>query len=287
MIKTFCSVLITLGMLLVLAQSAAALEKNLSWDKSPSPDVAGYKIYYKSVSPTLPFDGTGVSKDTSSIKVDSPINVDNNLFASLTLPDDGQVYYFAVTAYDAAGYESSYSNIVASGWIPPLLAPENGSAAEQVSQVQFDWADPPTSSNSYTYTLYYGTNSQLTAVSPPSLPQAPFSDLQIVLLLGLLLLSGVALTRSEQPKRILAAGVATLVLSLSLVGCGGGGGAGTVGSGTPIPTSTTVVVQTGTLSDYYANDLQPATTYYWKVVATDQTGSQYQSLPYKFTTTAN
>jgi fibronectin type 3 domain-containing protein len=59
-------------------------------------DVAGYRVYY-GISP-----GNYVSY----------IEVGNVNSYSLNIPDDGNTYYFAVTAYNAAGLESDFSMAV-------------------------------------------------------------------------------------------------------------------------------------------------------------------------------
>jgi len=70
----------------------------LSWDPSPTPSVTGYKVYYGATC-QLPLAGP-----------ESPQDVGKVLTHSLTLPPGH--WCIAVTAYDAAGYESSFSNMV-------------------------------------------------------------------------------------------------------------------------------------------------------------------------------
>lgn len=77
----------------------------LSWDASPTPGVTGYKVYYDTDT-QLPMDSTAATEGSS------PIDVGNVLTTTVTVPDG--TWWFAVTAYDAAGYESSFSNFVSS-----------------------------------------------------------------------------------------------------------------------------------------------------------------------------
>jgi hypothetical protein len=67
-------------------------------DGSPATDVAGYKIYYGTVSGT--YTGSIDAGNTTSIPLAT-------LAASVPVPG---LYYIAVTAYDTAGNESVYSN---------------------------------------------------------------------------------------------------------------------------------------------------------------------------------
>jgi len=86
----------------------------LQWDVNTDPGVAGYKVYYQQDSPARPFIGTGASQG------DSPVDAHNQTTATLSGLDPAHSYYFAVTAYNASGLESAYSNIV---FIPELISP--------------------------------------------------------------------------------------------------------------------------------------------------------------------
>jgi len=76
--------------------SAYAAEVTLAWDANPEPDIAGYKIFY------------GLQSKSYSNTVD----VGNYTSCVISGLSDGQTYYFAAKAYNAAGYESDYSNEV-------------------------------------------------------------------------------------------------------------------------------------------------------------------------------
>jgi hypothetical protein len=66
-------------------------------DGSPATDVAGYKIYYGTVSGTY----------TASIDVGNTTSISLTTLAA-SVP--AGLYYIAVTAYDTGGNESVYSN---------------------------------------------------------------------------------------------------------------------------------------------------------------------------------
>lgn len=91
-----------------------AMSVFLQWDPNPEPDLVGYKVYYMADTTTLPFSGTGAVEGTS------PIDLHNQTFATISGLDPAHSYSFAVTAYNSAGVESSYSNIVD---IPEYLPP--------------------------------------------------------------------------------------------------------------------------------------------------------------------
>jgi len=71
-------------------------EVSLEWDPNTEPDLEGYKLYY----------GPG------SGYYDYTIDVGNQTNYTVTDLQAGETYYFAVTAYNTAGYESGYSNEV-------------------------------------------------------------------------------------------------------------------------------------------------------------------------------
>lgn len=98
----------------------------LSWDANTESDLAGYKVYYKADSSSPPFDGVG------AVEGASPVDSRNLTTATISGLDPGRTYSFAVTAYNRAGIESAYSNIVTVlEAVPPsvsLNAPLNNSA---------------------------------------------------------------------------------------------------------------------------------------------------------------
>jgi hypothetical protein len=85
----------------------------LQWNPDTS-TVAGYKVYYKADSSVAPLNGTG------AVQGASPIDVASQTTATITGLDPAHAYYFAVTAYNSAGVESPYSNVVS---IPELTPP--------------------------------------------------------------------------------------------------------------------------------------------------------------------
>ncbi|HZL44354.1 MAG TPA: Ig-like domain-containing protein [Verrucomicrobiae bacterium] len=81
--------------ILVVAQTSALATQSitLAWDPSPDPTVVGYKIYYGVVSRTY----------TNMVDVGNATNV------TISGLIEGTTYYFAATAYNTLGMESSFS----------------------------------------------------------------------------------------------------------------------------------------------------------------------------------
>jgi hypothetical protein len=283
---------------------AMARDVSLMWDKSSAPNVAGYKIYYKAGSTSPPFDGSGANEGPS------PINLGAAATANLTGLSDGQVYYVAVTAYDASGNESGFSNIVASDWTPELIYPANGDTDVRVP-VQFNWSEPP-AGVSATYTLYYGTDPELNPANVASnYPVHPGGTL----LAGAFFLGFLGLKTSRRKEIRAFTSLAILGIGLFLASCGGSGGgdpgttpSANVGDGTIVTPpvngpGTDPGAQTGTdpgvelpapftkvipniQGNYFVVDgLEPSTKYYWKVVVND--GQKLvESAKFSFTTEA-
>ena len=86
-------------LLLALAVCAHAADVKLQWDPNTESDLAGYRLYQKADSAVPPFTKVQeIQKGTTT--------------ASVTGLDPAHSYSFAVTAYNTAGLESAYSNVV-------------------------------------------------------------------------------------------------------------------------------------------------------------------------------
>jgi fibronectin type 3 domain-containing protein len=124
--------------------AGATQSVTLSWDRSQSPDVAGYNVYYGS----------------QSGNYTTVISVGNATDAQLSGLLEGATYYFAVTAYGDSGPESELSNEV-SYTIPGIAPPSSiTSIQESLSQgsVMLTWA-ASLSAGVVGYNVYYGTQS--------------------------------------------------------------------------------------------------------------------------------
>jgi hypothetical protein len=88
-----CLLLCSAGWKLFESPATASISLNVAWIASSDTNVAGYKIYYGTVSgqyTNVIVAGNVTSTSISGIK-------------------PGNTYYFAATSYNAAGWESSYS----------------------------------------------------------------------------------------------------------------------------------------------------------------------------------
>ena len=95
-----------LFLLIALAvPNVEAKDVTLSWDPSPSTGVTSYTLYWDTRN-EAPFRFNVVSGDVLTFQI-------------VNLPDEEQ-HWFAVTASDALGNESAYSNIVKSDAINVL-----------------------------------------------------------------------------------------------------------------------------------------------------------------------
>ena len=87
----------------LIGTSAYAVEITLAWDPNTEPDLDGYTVYYAVGSPGPPYDYVG------DLPLDQVADPDN---PQITLTDLNKHvnYYFALTAYDINGNESSFSS---------------------------------------------------------------------------------------------------------------------------------------------------------------------------------
>jgi hypothetical protein len=79
---------------LASTQNAFAAQATVAWDPDTSPGLAGYKVYWGTVSRNYSWSADASTQTTYTVP-------------SLS---EGATYYFAATAYDAAGNQSGYSN---------------------------------------------------------------------------------------------------------------------------------------------------------------------------------
>jgi hypothetical protein len=253
----------------------------LAWDANEEETVAGYRLHYQSSSTTVPLVGA------AALEGPSPIDVGDTLTFTLNGLDENQIHYFAVTAYDQNGVESLLSELVASRWVPAARMPEKQSLVAP-RHVTFQWTAPPGDARIVSYRLYYSSDvAQLENAVSSGLAKAMGGSA----LAASVALLGIGLGRSGRRRNVLA--MVMLVALIGIHGCGGGGDGGT-GSPVQIPemiipggdSLAAVSVITGLTDTYHAADLEPATTYYWKVVAIDESGQELESATYQFTTEA-
>ena len=103
-------ILSIMALALLVAGPALAADVKLQWDANTETDLAGYRLYQKTDSAVPPF-----------VKIQDIPN--RTTTASVTGLDSAHSYSFAVTAYNTAGIESGYSNIVTIPAAP--IAPAN------------------------------------------------------------------------------------------------------------------------------------------------------------------
>ena len=82
--------------IMVFYSNALSAQVTLAWDPNNEPDIAGYQVYYGT--------STGIYTDS--------IDVNNSTTCTISDLEEGQTYYFAVTAYNSSYEESGFSNEV-------------------------------------------------------------------------------------------------------------------------------------------------------------------------------
>ncbi|MBE0500810.1 MAG: hypothetical protein IBX47_05150 [Desulfuromonadales bacterium] len=295
--KTTKRLLLSLLLLAATVIPATAQTVTLTWDQNTEAEVNAYKIYYRTDTATLPFNGTSLAEGASPITVSGSAST----ALSINLPEDGNIYYFAATAVSNSGVESSFSEIIASEWIPHLQAPAKNATVGTAAN--FSWGLPPSGYN-VTYELHYGTDPNLrsnaAATIAPKSFTAGWPQLKLSLIVPLAILFSLLMAiRAGRTKRIwrpIRTGfcIGLLILQAS---CGGGGdsalstdqttpAADSTSPATAQPLFTKVVTGIST-TGYAIDDLQSDSVYYWKIVAIDSDGFPYESITQSFTTATN
>jgi hypothetical protein len=103
---------------------AATVELNFGWDRNTETDLAGYRLYYSATAGQY-VKGTGSANLLKVVPALNPVsgsNHPNTVLQSMT-GTDGQRVFFVLTAYDASGNESGFSNEV-NYTFPDTTAPQ-------------------------------------------------------------------------------------------------------------------------------------------------------------------
>ena len=163
--KSVCA--LALG--LAFTTAAYAAELSLQWDKNPESDVTGYRLY----------------RGTLSGVYDHSADIGQKLTTTALDLLPGNTYYFAVSAYDAEGFESNpseevihsvpLSNIARDGNTPPTaqdLTPQGGE--DQSMSITLKALDPESDpinfvvTSSPKYGVLRGTPPNLTYIPAPN-----------------------------------------------------------------------------------------------------------------------
>ena len=99
--------LVLIGFLITLLWSTSVLSADvtLAWDPNSEPDLNGYSVYFRKDTPGPPYDVAGDLSLSDLNNSHAPSFVVSGL-------EKGFRYYFAVTARDTAGNESTFSDAV-------------------------------------------------------------------------------------------------------------------------------------------------------------------------------
>jgi PKD repeat protein len=153
------------ALLVLLASSASAVAAsvNLAWNPVAGSSVRGYRVYIAPASASL----------TQPPKAPvTSVDVGASTTHSVTGLADGTAYKFAVTAYDAGGSESGFSNLVS---VTPSSVPVAGFVASTTSgpaPLALNFVNESTGTiASYAWTFGDGTTS--TSASPTKVYSSP------------------------------------------------------------------------------------------------------------------
>jgi chitinase len=114
LLNAVLAAIISLG----LSTGSEASTVSLQWDPNSEPGVSGYKVCY--------------SADPSTLEWSRPVNAHQQATATISGLDPDKAYRFAVKAYNSAGQESPFSNIVPVAELSPptvaITSPENATS---------------------------------------------------------------------------------------------------------------------------------------------------------------
>jgi len=137
--------LLFVATLVFFATVASAATVNLAWDPVVTPPVSGYTVHW----------------GTASGAYASQMDAGNSTSRAITGLTEGTTYYFAVTAYDAAGGRSGYSNEIIA--VAPYAVPVAGftaSATTGFAPLSVNFTNTSTGTiGTYAWTFGDGTTS--------------------------------------------------------------------------------------------------------------------------------
>jgi hypothetical protein len=136
--------------LLLCTSNVYSAQATLSWNKNRERDLAGYKVYYGNSSRTYSqaYGNGDDAGDQTSYTVSNLV--------------EGEIYFFAATAYDFSGNESGYSNEVSydvpitslSGdTTPPAITSVSANSSEQVVVVFSEPVEEASATNVRNYDI--------------------------------------------------------------------------------------------------------------------------------------
>jgi hypothetical protein len=140
------TIIVMLGWLLgvfIHCPHLQAADVSLAWDENTEPDLDGYAVYH------------GTASRQYSHRTDvGPVN--RHTIGGLS---EGDVYYFAVTAYDTSGNESAYSTELVYA-VPTLDTDQDGLSDSQEQFYGTDPLDPDTDQDGMDdgWEVWYGTD---------------------------------------------------------------------------------------------------------------------------------
>ena len=106
-------IILILALFFSPARSPFAADVNLTWDSNTESDLEGYKVYYKTGSSGVPYNGTGAAEGSSPITIPlDNLSDPDNPQCTLHNLSDSETYYVVITAYNTDGDESGFSNEV-------------------------------------------------------------------------------------------------------------------------------------------------------------------------------
>ncbi len=103
------------GSVCVSPAIASVSSVNFSWIPNSASNIAGYKIYYGTIS-------GGAYPNSVDIRTNIPDPNDGRIYGTVSGLTDGITYYFVCTAYNDTGQESAYTSEVA--YTVGITAPE-------------------------------------------------------------------------------------------------------------------------------------------------------------------
>lgn len=127
LVNSLLAAVLSMSMSTISSASSVVLQ----WDPNTEPDLAGYNVYY--------------APDTSALEGTAPLVVQGGTTTTIDGLDPTKSYRFAVTAFNAAGAESGFSNVVAVAELSPptveITSPIDANSVSGIVSINVNAAD--------------------------------------------------------------------------------------------------------------------------------------------------
>ncbi|MDH5392241.1 MAG: hypothetical protein OEY11_03540, partial [Gammaproteobacteria bacterium] len=224
---------------------------------------------YQSLSGSLNWNNGDSAEKTFIININDNVVADGDKTVSLNLTNVSGGASLGTSGSTLTIVDNENSNQAPAA--PNLVSPGNGATGVDAFNMSFTWdtvTDPD--GDAVNYQLYYCEDANFAGCTVTPINTSLSSASMMFGISGGMGLALVGMVSTASRRQRMTSMLMVVLMAIAFSGCGAPSG----------PPASPVFSQIS----YYAGDIQPGKTYYWKVVAVDGNGGQSSSQVWSFTT---